>query len=281
MAQDGFEVDRQARIAWRGAMMAALLNAFGAPLELLVAHDVTDMPRWPPLAAGAVGALLLLLLALFRHRPTRLGAATAFTVNTASILGMLWIVDMHWATLGPQWAAFQENKLGAITVALLTPELVVGIGNIVAYAGSAVAFWLWLPPALRAQVVHGEPWATCIFAAFGLALLVVNARRFVLERRLVEEQQEAASFQRLARVLLAVREFANTPLQTITCIAGVIRLRHPAASREVAAIDRALERMRELNAILSQHADSVRWTAEDTAFDAAERLRSTTPDRPA
>ncbi|MGZ3439127.1 MAG: hypothetical protein ACXVDD_06415, partial [Polyangia bacterium] len=56
-------------IAWRGALLAAALNAFGSPLELVVGRDVAGLPHWPPIAAGAIGLVLLALLLLGRHRP--------------------------------------------------------------------------------------------------------------------------------------------------------------------------------------------------------------------
>jgi hypothetical protein len=264
--------DPRARLAWRGALLAAALNAVGSPLELVVARGVVAVPRWAPLGAGAVGVVMIVLLLLQRHRPTRGGAAAAFLVNTASIVAMLCFCNARWATLGAHWAPFQANKLGALTVALLTPELAVGVVSIAAYAGAAVIQFALLEPSLRASLARGEPMVTCIFAAFGVVMLVMSARRFALERRIVEQQREAAALEELARAFLAVRDFANTPLQTIESAAAVARMLHPEARPQLDQIERALARLRKLNQLLSRHEAHVRWREGDESFDAATQL---------
>ena len=209
-----------------------------------------------------------------RKQPTRSAAAVVFTINTLAIVTMLWLDNEHWVTIGPRWAPFQANKLGAITVGLLTPEIAVGVVNIAFYAGAAVLQWLlWAAPE-RAVLARGEPVPTCIFAAFGVVLLIFAARRYDLERRLVEQMHEAAATEELARTLLAVRDFANTPLQTIASATALASLRHPDVAVELQRIERALGRMQELNRLLSQHETHIRWRKEDESFDAVERLRA-------
>jgi hypothetical protein len=261
-----------ARIAWRGAMAAAALNVAGSLVELPLSRSIPNMPRWPSLFAAGTGLLLLALLARRRDRPTRLGAAVAFSANTAVILVELWITNIAWSSLGPRWAPFLANKLGALTVGLLTPEIGVGIANIAAYAGQAAAQWWRFPASLRAQLTKGEPWTTFIFAGFGLGLLVLSARRFAVERKLLQEQHEAIALERMVRLALAVRDFANTPLQTIASAAELLRLRRPETAGEVAIIERALARLQRLNRLVSRHESAIRWREGDEAFDAFERL---------
>ena len=267
-------VDVRAHVAWRAALFAAALNAFGSPLELVLGRDVPGIPHWTPLLAAGTGLTLLVLLTLRRHRPTRAFAAAAFLVNTASIAIMLSIDNRHWALLGTRWAPFQANKLGALTVGLLTPELAVGIVSILAYTLPAVVQWALLTPAVRAHLARGEPLVTCIFAAFGVALLIMATRRIALVRRLAQKEQEAASLEQLARALLAVRDFANTPLQTIESATALTRLHHPESDVEMRRIERALERLRRLNQLLSRHENHIRWEAGDESFDPIARLQA-------
>jgi hypothetical protein len=264
--------DFRARLAWRGAMFAALLNAFGSPFDLAVAHNVVVMPPAPALFSSALGFLLFAYLLWNRDRPSRTVAAAAFCVNTLAIVIMLWLNNEHWVTIGPRWAPFQANKLGAITVGILTPEIGVGILNIAAYAGSAVIQWLTWDAAQRAVLARGEPVPTCIFAVFGIVLLVFCHRRYAIERRLVEEREQSKALEDQARTLLAVRDFCNTPLQTIESATALARLRHPEAAIELRRIERALLRMHQLHRILSRHETHLRWTKEDESFDAVERL---------
>ena len=262
----------RARLAWRGSLLAAILNAVGSPLELVVARDVPGIPRWPALAAAAIGVVLLVYLVRGRERPTRAGAAVTMIVNTAAIVTLLVINNQHWAALGPHWAPFQANKLGAITIGLLTPEIPVGLVCICGYAGSAVVQFLSFPPSVREQLTRGEPVTTCIFAAFGVIILVVGTRRYALERRLLEQEHEAAALEQLARALLAVRDFANTPLQTIEAAMTLARLKHPEAHEPLARIEHALERLRGLNRVLAHHEQHIRWEKGAESFDALEEL---------
>jgi hypothetical protein len=262
----------RARLAWRGSLVAAILNLLGSPLELVIARDVPGMPRWPSLASAAVAVVLLAYLVLRRARPTRAGAAITMLLNTAVIVTMLCINNQHWAALGPHWAPFQANKLGALTIGLLTPEIPVGLACIGAYALSAVVQFALLPPSVREQLARGEPMTTCVFAAFGVIILVVGTRRYALERRLLEQEHQAAALETQARALLAVRDFANTPLQTIEAAAALARAQHPEAADQLARIERAIERLRGLNSILSHHEVHLRWQPGDESFDALEKL---------
>jgi hypothetical protein len=268
----------RARLAWRGALGAALLNAVGSPLELIVGRNIAGMPHWPPLAAGAVGLVLIVLLLYVRKRPTRAGASLAFLVNTASVVAMLWINNEHWALLGAHWAPFQANKLGALTVGLLTPEIAVGVASIAAYAAEAVVQWALFAPAVRAELARGEPVTTCIFAIFGIIILIFATRRYALERRLVVQEHEAAALEQLARALLAVRDFANTPLQTIETATALARLQHPDAAPQLSRIERALDRLRGLNRILARHETHIRWQPGDESFDAVDELDKVADD---
>ena len=83
----------ESRYAWRGALIACLLNAIGLPLDTLLAEGVPGMPWWPSLMSSATGLLLVIALLTGRQRPTIRLAATAFLLNTVVILVALWITS--------------------------------------------------------------------------------------------------------------------------------------------------------------------------------------------
>jgi hypothetical protein len=262
----------RAAIAWRGATWAALLNAIGAPLLLVVDRSL-HLPPAPPLISAGAGLLLAALLTARRDHPTRAGAAAAFLTNTAVLVWMLWVTNGHAAQLGARWAPFQTNKLGALTVGLLTPELGVGLASLAAYGGSAVLQWALFPQAVRDQLASGEPAATAIFTLFGALLLVESTRRLALQRRLLQRDHEAAEIRRRAEVLLAVRDLANTPLQTIALTAASLRARHPDLAPQLARLERALQRLDELNRALAAHERMAQWPVGSESFDPLSVLR--------
>jgi hypothetical protein len=262
------------RIAWRGALIAAVLGAVGSPIDLLISSGLPDFPRWPPVAAAiACATIAIVLLVRWRH-PNRKLAATLFLLNTGVVTAFLWVMNAHFATLGRGWAPYQANKLGALTVAFLTPELLVGLVSIAAYGGSAVLQWILFSLPVRSHLAVGEPWATLAYCGFAVVLLFQFHRRYVLERQIAHAQANALALEHLARNFLVVRDFTNTPLQTIVSTAELVALRHPDMSGELKPIEDAIRRLRELNQFLSRHDASIRWDKSTESIDADTLLRS-------
>ena len=96
------------------------------------------MPIYPYVVSVLVGIGLLVFLLIRRGRATvRLGSV-AFLINTIAMLIALWITSGYWAAGGP-WTPFQANKLGALAVPMLAPQLGVGLASIAGFAAMAVA----------------------------------------------------------------------------------------------------------------------------------------------
>ena len=69
-----------------------------------------------------------------------------------------------------------------------------------------------------------------------------------------------------------MRDFANTPLQTIETATALARLQPPDAETQLQRIERALDRLRVLNRLLSRHEVHIRWRPGEESFDAVEKL---------
>jgi hypothetical protein len=273
------------RHAWRGALVAALLNGLAMPMDILVGRGIPGMPVWPPLASALVGLSLAALLLGRRHRPTMALSSWAFVINNVAILATLWVTSAAYAAAG-NWVPFQAHKLGILAVALLAPTLPIGIGGVVAYVGTAITQYQLFAPAVRASLPPGQSWVLLIYGLFGGVLLLNRVRELALERAVERARTEAAATERLARAFLAVRDLANTPLQTLTLAAAALRSRAPQLEGLLDRMDRAIERLRRLNAILEPQR-SPRWDQGDESFDPAALLgasreaRYSPPSRPA
>jgi hypothetical protein len=263
----GREELHQARNAMRGALWACGLNAVGMPLDALLMKDIPNIPRWPPLLSGATGLLLMLLLFGFRRRPSGQVATTAFLVNTAVILVSLWITSAAFAAAPGKWIPFQANKLGALAAAMLAPDLLTGVIAIAAFAGMVVVRYLALPHELQRRFPIGEPWTILIYAVFALALLGYRAHRIALSRRMLRIRTESIATQRLARAFLALRDFTNTPLQTIELASGIIRQQRPELAPILDRIDRSVDRLYRLNHTFSVYESRIEWTDDDLTPD--------------
>src|SRR5688572_15432758 len=103
------------------------------PGDFFLAHEIPNMPWYPSALSALVGVGLLVLLLIHRQGATVRFCSVVFLVNTVVMLVALWITSGYWAT-ADEWTPFQANKLGALAVALLAPELSVGLVAIAGFA---------------------------------------------------------------------------------------------------------------------------------------------------
>jgi hypothetical protein len=271
--------DLQDRQAWRGALVAAGLSAVGMPMDLLLARGVPGMPAWPSLASSAVSLLLIALLLARRERPTRRLASIAFLINNLAILACLWITSGTWATT-TRWVPFQAHKLGMLAVAVLAPDAAVGLACIAGYAGTVLLKTLSFAPAIRSQFPISEPWTIFIYALFATVLLVHRMKGLALERKMLRLLSETAASERLARTFLAVRDFTNTPLQTIVLATAVLRQRQAELGPVLDRIDRAVDRLFRLHQAFSAYDAHLKWTDDDVSLDPASLIGQTAHHAP-
>ena len=254
--------DLEARHAWRGALVAAALNAVGMPFDYFLARNVPNMPFYPSALSALVAVSLIVLLLIRRRRATvRLGSAV-FLINTIVSLVALWITSGYWATT-QAWTPFQANKLGALAVPLIAPELRVGLVSIAGFAGTAIAKFYVLDPEIQRKLPIGEPWFVLIFATFGGVLLVYRLRSLASERDVLRLQAEAAVAAEVACRFLRLRDYANTPIQTIVFATELLRRRNPDLKPILVCIDRATARLMELSRVLQSYESMNRWTPSD------------------
>jgi len=258
--------DLEARHAWRGALVAAALNAVGMPFDFFLARNVPNMPFYPSALSALTSAGLIVLLWIRRRRPTVRFGSFVFLLNIIVILVALWITSGYWASTRA-WTPFQANKLGALAVALVAPELRVGLLAIAGLAGTAIAKFYVLDPEIQRRLPVGEPWFVMIFAIFGGVLLVYRLRGLASERDVLRLQAEAAAAAQVARGFLRLRDYANTPIQTIIFATELLRRRHPDLEPILACIDRATKRLMELSRALKSYDSMNSWDPPGQSSD--------------
>ena len=260
--------DLDAKHAWRGAFVAAVLNAVGMSVDFLLARDIPTMPIYPYAMSTMVGVGLIVFLLIRRQRATvRLGSA-AFLTNTAAILAALWITSGYWATSGRAWTPFQANKLGILAIPMLAPQLGVGLVSIAGLAAMAIGKFYFLDPELHRGFPVGEPWFILIYALFGGALLIYRLRGLALEREMLRIQAEAAANEQLARTFVRLRDYSNTPIQTIAFTTELLRAKTHDLKPTLDRLERAVERLTELSDALTGYEDAHKWSPGDESLDA-------------
>jgi hypothetical protein len=261
--------DLAAKHACRSALVAAGLGAVGMPADFLLARRVPDMPWYPAALSALVGVALIVLLLVRRDRATvRLGSA-AFLVNSAAILAGLWVTSGYWAAAVHCWTPFQANKLGALAVAMLAPRLSVGMLCIAGYVGMAIAKFEVLAPSIQRGFPVGEPWLILFYGGFAGVLLVYRLRSVALERETLRLHAETVAAQHIARAFLRLRDYANTPIQTIQLTADVVRVRSPDLGPILDRLDRATRGLSELSRALTRYEAALRWSPDDESPNTA------------
>jgi hypothetical protein len=260
--------DLAARHAWRSAFVAAVLNVVGMSADFLLAHDIATMPVYPYAMSVLVGIGLIVFLLIRRQRATvRLGSVV-FLLNTVAILVALWITSGYWATAGRAWTPFQANKLGALAVPLLAPELGVGLASIAGFAATAIGKFYFLDPEIQRGLPMGEPWFVLIYALFGGVLLIYRIRGLALEREMLRVQAEAAAAEQLARTFLRLRDYTNTPIQTIAFTTELLRAKNHDLKPILDRLERAVEKLTELSRALTGYENAHKWSPGEESLDA-------------
>lgn len=261
------EPELRRRAARRSAVISLFLVYVGMPLELMMGLHLRRMPHWPPLVSMAVATVLW--FPLIRDREWSFAISRAvFLINNFVIAAMLWLTTAPWAQLdGAQWLPFQAHKLSLLTAALIAPDLIVGLVTLAVYSGAALLQLALFDPAVRARVASGEPWPIFAFTLFSVVLLVARLRRQFLEHNLIEVRAERRLLRDVAARLLAVRDLANTPLQTIEVNAALVAT-VPGAQVYAQRMLRSVERLRRWHRHLETDWRRIGWSEESLAFDA-------------
>jgi hypothetical protein len=275
--------DLAIRHAWRGAFVAAALNALGMSVDFVLARDIPKVSIYPFAMSALVGIGLVVFLLIRRQQATvRLGSVV-FLLNTVAILVALWITSGYWATTGRTWTPFQANKLGALAVAMLAPQLGVGLASIAGFAATAIGKFYFLDPEIQRGFPVGEPWFILIYALFGAVLLIYRLRGMALEREMLRVQAEAAAAERLARTFLRLRDYTNTPIQTIAFTTELLRAKNHDLKPILDRLERAVDKLTELGHALNSYENAHKWSPGDESLAAmmmAEQLFGSEPRRP-
>jgi hypothetical protein len=260
--------DLATRHAWRGAFVAALLNAVGMSVDFLLARDIPKVSIYPFAMSALVGIGLIVFLLIRRQQATvRLGSVV-FLLNTVAMLVALWITSGYWATTGRTWTPFQANKLGALAVAMVAPQLGVGLASIAGFAAVAIGKFYFLDPEIQRGFPVGEPWFILIYALFAAVLLIYRLRGMALEREMLRVQAEAAAAEQLARTFLRLRDYTNTPIQTIAFTTELLRAKTHDLKPTLDRLERAVEKLTELSHALTSYGNAHKWSPGDESLDA-------------
>jgi len=96
-------------------------------------------------------------------------------------------------------------------------------------------------------------------------------------------QAEAAAAERLARTFLRLRDYTNTPIQTIAFTTELLRAKNHDLKPILDRLERAVNKLTELGHALNSYENAHKWSPGDESLAAmmmAEQLFGSEPRRP-
>jgi hypothetical protein len=263
---------------WRGAFFGNLVAALTELAYVFIDYQVfRGALLLPVLRSLHVLWILLILGALLarRHRLTPKLINGGFAGGVLPFLPIFALAESFMVGTGLIWVPMTGHRLVMLAIGVLAPTgLWLGGGLIAAFALEAVVLWFALGlgshPGVRSP---WEPWVTLIYGGVALAMLAYRVRSHHIELKLREVRAEAEALERLARLFLAVRDATNTPLQTLELSIALLRQRSPESEPTLAAMERAVQRVRSLTQRLGSVDPLLVWREGDESFDADAMLR--------
>jgi hypothetical protein len=268
--RDGPDAAGAARAAKTLAALAALGCAIAA--VTLLSLDDAHMRRagWGWLVDAAVCAVALGLLVLRRRWSAGEAQAVSLLLIAATMVAQVH-ADWSSALSRARFCPFEGFKMVALIVAILVPfRAALAHALVGACAVIPLAVYLAMPASMRAALPIEAPWTTLVYPLIASGVLVHRVRARRLEREMVRARVKREELERFAKVSLAYRDLANSPLQSIELVRAALRKAHPESKELLERLRRNLARLRDLGEMLSHTEHQVVWTSKEEAFDAAQ-----------
>jgi hypothetical protein len=266
----------QAR-AWRGAAFGSLVTGLAELAYVFIdyrVHGTWLLPALRALHTAWSFAVMGWLLAR-RRRLTQEQTELAFAAVVVPFLPLFALAEHAMAASGRLWVPMTGHRLVMLAIGVLAPMgLWVGGGLIIALALEAVVLWYALDLGTLLPDVQWEPWVTLVYGGVAFGMLAWRVRNYRIELKLRQARAEAEALERMARLFLALRDAANTPLQTLELSLALLRRRGGQGSEPLmASMERALARLRALTQRMASADPLVVWRQGEESFDAEDVLR--------
>jgi hypothetical protein len=267
--------EAEALVTWRSAVTQAVLTA------IVPVAGMLDFPNAGTAVLISRGFTLVWALTLLgvllaqRKRPRLEFCRLACALAPLPLLVMFWLLIHERSARDLPLEIFIRGNVASLLFAMQTPPK--AAANLVTISAFTVENLVLYWNGTIVRVPHTtswlEPWTSLLVGACAVGLALYRARRMRREVQLIAAVERALALDRLTRSFLAVRDLANTPLQTLEVTLALLDARYPAAHDLTRKMARSLMRMRELNQILSAQASNLSWKNGGESFDPTSVLK--------
>ena len=254
------------------ALIAAVIVAVNA-LSLIL--DPRDRAYLPLFAVDVAHGALALAIAAIASRARRSWSPAVtdllFVTLSAPFLIGLWLPQSYDLAQGTLHDPLLAHRFLLLGLAISAPSWRSGVITIVLFTVHAVALWAMLTGATSIPALEREPWLTAFYALIAGMLLYTRERRRGLEQKLAASEARTRTLSQVSRVLLALRDRANTPLQTLEVAIAMLEADERRDEALLTLMRRALARLVEIQQTLA--VDEVRGVELDVPLDLEAALR--------
>jgi hypothetical protein len=266
------EREAEALLCWRAAFslsaLVTLFPIFGF-LDFPMAGRAVAVTR---LVTLFWSLLLVGFLVAQRRRPRVVPSLLSFGLAPMPLLLSFWVTEEARNVRGLPIELFSRENFTSLLIAAMTPPLpAITLVAIAAFTAQNLLMYLAGPVPLIPEVTRGEPWVGLMIGAASAVLALYRAARLRRDVALVAARERSKALERLTRSFLAVRDFANTPLQTLEVAVALLGKQCPGAGELVARMARSVARLRGLNQMLDGGREGIGEQKE--SFDAAEVIQ--------
>jgi hypothetical protein len=269
----------EALATWRSAIMVnaliatsvalapstGILNLQGVERPFAIARTATMV-----LALGAIGVLIPQ-----RNNPRTSVAQALFALPAIPTLLMNWFLAGDRAAQGLPTELFVREAIASAILALATPpRVIVSLVPIAAFSVETLLVYWTARGSDHGQLPPWQPWTSLLYATCMALIAVYRGRRHQREVATIVKLEQAAALRRLMRSYLAVRDLVNTPLQTLRVSAHLLGVRYPEAKDVTGTMERAVDRLGDLNQLLADETSTMDSPPGAEAFDPIAVLRA-------
>jgi hypothetical protein len=269
------ERDAEAIVTRRAAVTILVLSAI-IPVYGYLDLPVVSLPvRISRLVAVGWALLFLGILLMKWQRPPLVFTRIVFGLAPIPLLPMFWLLAHERNARGlPLELFIRENVVSLLLAALTPPSATFTILLICAFTLQGIALYsVGGIPIVRAAE-NLQPWTSALIGLSAVGLALYRAHRQREEVRLIVARERATALERLTRSFLAIRDIANTPLQTLEVSLSLLTARHPEDRDLASTMQRSVVRLRDLNHVLASEAPELVGTAGEESFDPMKAIQT-------
>jgi hypothetical protein len=260
--------------AVRATILVAILVALTNLVSL--AFDPRDHANEAVLVVDVCHGVIALGVAVWFIRSSITSIAVCelgFAVVTLPFVVGLWLPAISDLEAGHLSEPLLPHHFLLLGIAVSAPTLRVGVAFLVLFAGHAIVLGHVLAAGGDPALLAHEPGMTLLFTMIAGLMLFTAHRRRQLAQRVVAAEQRARMLADVAGMLLALRDRANTPLQTLE-IAVAMLAEDGGAPEHVAIMQRALSRLAIVQQTLAKSGTELAGIAGETAILPADLEQS-------